>query len=41
MEIKYTPEQQALSAELRAYYDKLLDDDEVFSFLARHAPTAP
>jgi alkylation response protein AidB-like acyl-CoA dehydrogenase len=29
MEIRYTPEQQALSAELRAYYEKLLDDDTV------------
>ena len=29
MEIKYTPDQKALSAELRAYYDKLLDTDTV------------
>ncbi|MCW2546430.1 MAG: acyl-CoA dehydrogenase [Mycobacterium sp.] len=29
MEINYTPDQKALSAELRAYYDKLLDADTV------------
>jgi 3-oxocholest-4-en-26-oyl-CoA dehydrogenase alpha subunit len=36
MEIGYTPEQEALRAQLRAYYDRLLDPDTVSALAVGH-----
>ena len=37
MEIGYTPEQEAMRAELRAYYERLLDPETVADLAAGHA----
>jgi len=37
MEIGYTPEQEAMRSELRAYYEKLLDEQTVVELAASHA----
>jgi alkylation response protein AidB-like acyl-CoA dehydrogenase len=37
MEIGYTPEQEAMRSELRAYYEKLLDEQTVAELAASHA----
>ena len=37
MEIGYTPEQEAMRLELRAYYEKLLDEQTVAELAASHA----
>ena len=41
MEIGYTPEQEAMRTELRAYYEKLLDPATVAELVESHAIGEP
>ena len=41
MEIGYTPEQEAMRSELRAYYEKLLDPATVAELVESHAIGEP